>query len=123
MGHLPGGIGLGEKRTAGRGEAEAAAAPVLGVDLGFYETAALQRFERRGQRRAIHGEERGDLAHYRRVLPVQGDHQRELTIGKAQRPEDLVEMPCQRPCRPLHGKAQAGIADLMRLRERQGATG
>ena len=71
----------------------------------------MQRLERGGERRAVHGKQRRNRCHAGRLGPVQRHHQRELPAGQAERPQCLVEAARERPRRALQVKAQAGVAN------------
>src|SRR5713226_9708531 len=83
MGRLPQGIRRDEKRLAGRREDEAPAAFVLFVGSDLDQAAALKRLERRGERRAVHAQQRRDFPYDRWMGTVQRRHERELAMGEA----------------------------------------
>src|SRR3546814_11587299 len=66
------------------------------IDRHLDEAAAPQRLEGGGQGRAVHGEQRRDRSRARRLGTVQRHHQRELSIGEAERAQRLVKAPRQR---------------------------
>src|SRR5689334_11658815 len=79
----------------------AARPPVLRVDGDLDPAAPLQRLERRRQCRAIHAKQSGHRGETGRLGAVQRHHQRELSVGQAQRAERVVEAPCQSARRAL----------------------
>ena len=103
-----------EQRAARTRQLQPATAPVVGIDHDRHEAAPLQRLERGGQRRAIHGKQRRDRTDAGGLGPVQRHHQRVLAAGQAERPERLVEAPRERPRRALQVQAQARVADEAR---------
>jgi len=102
-----------QRATRGR-EFEPAAASVMGVDHHRDEAAPPQRFERGGERRAVHGKQGCDRTDAGRLGPVQRHHRRILPAGEAERPQRVVEPPRQRARRALQVKAQARVPDQER---------
>ena len=71
-------------------EPQPATASVLVVDHHRDEVAPLQRLERGGERRAIHGQQRRDRTDVGRLGPVERHHHRILAAGQAERPQRIV---------------------------------
>jgi len=86
----PDGHRLGQQFAPLRGKAEQSAPAVVGIDHDSNQTAPLQRLERRGERGAVHRQEFGQRRNGRRLGPVQGHQQRELSVGQAHRAKRLV---------------------------------
>jgi hypothetical protein len=102
-----------EHRPSLRCERHQPATSVAGVGRQLHEAAALQRLERGGQRRAVHGKHRRDSPHAGRFRAVQGQghHQRELPACQAERSQPRIEFAREGTCRPLRVQAQAVVAD------------
>src|SRR6185437_5657631 len=95
-----------ERGAALAGDDETAAALVLSIDRDLDEAAPLERLEVRGQRGAVHGERRRDLAHDRRLGLIERDEQRELPMGQANRAQHIVEIARERARRALDANAE-----------------
>ena len=114
MGASPGWHRAGEQRAARTRQLQPATASVVGIDHDRDEAAPLQRLERGGERRAVHGKQRRDRTDAGRLGPVQRHHQRILAASQAERPERLVETPRERPRRALQVQAQTRIPNEAR---------
>jgi hypothetical protein len=71
-----------------------------------------------GQGRAVHRQQRRDVFHVRRFRPIERHQQRKLTLLQIERPEGVIEAPCQSACGALDVQAQAMIAHMQRQGER-----
>jgi hypothetical protein len=114
MGASPDRYRAREQRAARTRQLQPATASVVVIDHHRDEAAPLQRLERGGERRAVHGKQRRDRTDAGRLGPVQRHHQRVLAAGQAERPEHLVETPRERPRRALEMQAQARVTDEAR---------
>ena len=104
MGLLPERHGCGEKSLTRRSKFQAAAAPVGGVGEDGDQATPLERFERGGERGAIHGEEGGHGCHTRRLGAIERHQKRKLAIGQAMGAQHFIETASEGARRPLHVK-------------------
>ena len=118
VGALPDRNGPGQQRPTRRRQREQAAAPVIRSDCNRHQAAAHQRLERGGERRSIHGKQRGHRSHSRGRGAIERDEQRELAAGQFERPERVVETTGQPAGGTLSVQAQAPVADVPRHCER-----
>ena len=96
---------------ARRSKNEDATAAIGGILPDFDEAAALERFQRGGESGAIHGEQRSDGRHGWRLGPVEGDEQRELSIGEAEGAKRGVEATRKGAGCALHVETEAAVPD------------
>ena len=103
------------EKLAPRGrEIQAASASVRRVHRHFDQTAALERLQIRGQRRAVHREQARDAPHRRSLGPVERGQKRELAAGQSERPEHVIKAASQRARSPLHMQAKAAVPHMQR---------
>ena len=114
VGSLPDRRSVGEQSPALWRQTQPSTTPVSRIWAHLDQAAPLQRLECGGQGGAIHGQQRGHRPHARRLRTIQRHEQRELTVRQTDRAQCLVEIPCQRPCRPLHVQTEATIANQQR---------
>jgi hypothetical protein len=110
----PDGYSAREQRSTRGRQLQPATASVVGVDHHHDEAAPQQRLDRGGERRTVHGKHGCDPTDAGRLGPVQRHHHRILPAGQAERPQRLVETPCERPRRALQLKAQARVPNEVR---------
>jgi hypothetical protein len=108
---LPDGKRTGEEVAAFGGEDEDAAAAVGRIGRYLDQAAALKWLEGGGKRGAIHGEQRGDRAHGRRVGAIERHEERELAVGEIEGAECLIETTGEGAGGALDVKAEAAIAN------------
>jgi hypothetical protein len=106
---LPGGKSLGEKLAALVGQDQDAVAPIGGVRRDFNQTAALERFERRGQGGPIHRQQGSDRTHGGRDGAIQRHQKGKLPIRESERAQGLIKAACQGARGPLYVKTKARI--------------
>jgi hypothetical protein len=114
VGILPDRRSVGKQGPALSRKTQPSTTPVSRICADLDQATPFQRLERGGQGGAIHGQQRRHRPYARRLRTIQRHQQRELTIGQPDRPQCLVEIPGQRPCRPLHVQAEATIANPQR---------
>jgi hypothetical protein len=112
----------GEGRAAVRRERQPTAATVTSVRTDGDEPAASQRLERGRESRAIHGKERGDCPHVRRLGPIERHEQRELAARQTHAAKGLVKAPCEDTGGALDVKAEARVSNEPPLMGTQACT-
>jgi len=80
------------------------------------------RLERGRESRAIHGKERGDCPHVRRLGPVERHEQRELAARQTHAAKGLVKAPCEDTGGALDVKAEARVSNEPPLMGTQACT-
>jgi hypothetical protein len=103
--------GRGEQCAAFPGQVQSATAAVFGGCCDFHEAAALEGLQCCGERRAIHGEERSNRGYAWRLRAIERHQQRELSVGKAERTQGVVEAAREGAGRALNVEAEAAVAD------------
>jgi hypothetical protein len=114
VGSLPDRRSVGEQSPALSCQADPSTTPVRRIGGDLDQAAALQRLQCGGQGGAIYSEQRCHRPHARRLRTIQRHQQRVLTVRQPDRPQCLVEIPRQRPRRPLHVQTEATIANPQR---------
>jgi hypothetical protein len=114
MGHGPDRHCLDQQAMSRRRQLKPPIAPVPAIHFHFEKAASFERLDIGGERRAVDGKERRDLAHGWRLRLVERHEKRELSLCDSDRPQCLIEAARQRPCRSLHLQAQAMITHVMR---------
>jgi hypothetical protein len=114
VGMLPDRHSTGEQSPALSRQTDPSATPVSRIWADLDQAAPLQRLECGGQGGAIHGQQRGHRPHPRRLRTIQRHQQRELAVRQPDRPQRLIETPCQCPCRSLHVQTEAAVANQQR---------
>lgn len=104
---------VSERGASCVGQEQPSRAAVFLIRRDADEAAPLERFQRGGERRAIHGEEIRKPPQCRRLRDAKRHHQRELPIGEAKRREGAVEAAREKPRGALRRKAETGVANLM----------
>jgi len=101
----------GEGRAAVSRERQPTAPAVTSVWTDGDEPAASQRLERGRESRAIHGKQRGDCRHVRRLGPVERHQQRELAARQTHAAKSLVKAPCEDTGGTLDMKAETRVSN------------
>ncbi len=114
VGILPDRHRAGQHSLAFSRQTYSSTTPVLRIWADLDQAAPLQRLKCGRQGGAIHGQQRGHRSHPRRLRTIQRHQQRELTVRQPDRPQCLVEVPGQCPCRSLHVQTEATIANQQR---------
>jgi hypothetical protein len=114
---LPYGCGGGQQCSAARRQQEAPAPLIGAVHRDFHEAAAFERLKVGGECRAIHSEERRNVADARRLGAIERHQQRKLALRQIERPQRIVKAPRQSACGPLDVQTKAAVTNLARERE------